>query len=284
MPSRVDALDGIRGLALVAVLAFHTGPGSFPGGFLGVEIFFVLSGYLLTSLLLREHEHSGRIDHLRYAARRVRRLVPAGLVLLTALLLLAPLAAPEDAHRLRGDLLYSLGGLTNWHLIADGSSYFDAVGRPPFVRHLWSLAVEIQFCLVCSVLAAWLARRSRRMAAIGLGGAMTVCAVAMGVLYRAPDPSRAYYGSDTRFGALFAGALLAVILTSRPSERVTLRVHKLVVPALVVLGGLVLFASEQSRVLYPAGFLVTQAATAVLIIAGQSGGVAAHVLASRPLR
>lgn len=284
MKERVGALDGIRGLALVAVLAYHVGPKAFPGGFLGVEIFFVLSGYLLTSLLLAEHARNGRIDHKRYAARRARRLVPAGLALLVAILLLAPLLAHDDAHRLQGDLLSSVAGATNWHLIADGSSYFRAAGRASFVRHLWSLAVEIQFCLVCSVLAAWLARRSRKVATSTLAGVMTLSAIAMLVLYRTPDPSRAYYGTDTRFGGVLAGVLLAVVVADRPSERLVNLARRLFVPAVVVLIWLVFATDQLSRTLYPGGFLLTQAATSVLIVAGQSGGDYARVLSGGSLR
>ncbi len=281
---RLASLDGIRGLALVAVLAFHSGPGVFSGGFLGVEIFFVLSGYLLTSLLLDEHRRDGRIDHARYARRRVRRLVPAGLVLLTFVLLLAPLVAPDDAHRLRGDLLYSLFGLTNWHLIADGTSYFATVGRPPFVRHLWSLAVEIQFCLVCSVLAAWLARRSRKVAASALGIAIGASAIAMAVLYRAPDASRAYYGTDVRFSALLTGALIAVVASDGLLERVAKLPNWVPGVAVAVIALQVVLVDDASRFLYPVGFLVAQAATAILIVMALVGGRTASALSAGPLR
>jgi len=131
---RVAALDGLRGLALVAVLAYHAVPGLAPGGFLGVDIFFVLSGFLLTTLLLGENEVFGTIDRVAYAVRRVRRIAPALLVLLASLVVIVPIAAPADVHRLPGDIVSSLLGLTNWHLIRDGSSYFAQAGRPSFVR------------------------------------------------------------------------------------------------------------------------------------------------------
>lgn len=284
MRSRVGGLDGVRGLALVAVLAYHTGPGVFPGGFLGVEMFFVLSGYLLTSLLLREHAEHGAVDHKRYAVRRVRRLVPAGLVLLAVLFLVVPIVAGDDAYRLRGDLLSSVAGLTNWHLIADGSSYFDTAGRPPFVRHLWSLAVEIQFLLVSSVLAAWLARRTRNTAVTALGCAMAVSAISMAVLYRSPDPSRVYYGTDTRAGALLAGALLAVVIADPVVARVANAVRWLPHTAVAALLLQVLFTDQVSRWLYPAGFLLTQVATVALIVAALRPGRVSTALSSPALR
>src|SRR5438034_642942 len=109
MRPRRGALDGLRAVALGAVLIYHSLPGAVPGGFLGVEVFFVLSGYLLTSILLTEHGRTGRVDGRRYAARRLRRLAPAGLALLAALLMVVPFAAREDAHRFAGDLFSSLG-------------------------------------------------------------------------------------------------------------------------------------------------------------------------------
>lgn len=281
---RNHALDGIRGLALIAVLGYHAGPGLVRGGFLGVEMFFVLSGYLLTALLLRERARTGGIDHGAYAARRVRRLAPAGLAVLAALLLAVPVLARDDAHRLGGDLLASLAGLTNWHLIAGGASYFADAGRPPFVRHLWSLGVEIQFCAVCSLAVAWLARRSRRMAVGALAGGIAASAVAMGLLFRAGDPSRAYYGTDARASALLTGMLLAVVLSDGVPRRVAERARAFVVPGTLALGVLVLGAGQTSRLLYPLGFLATQAATSVLIVVGLGDGRASGVLATPVLR
>lgn len=284
MTTRNRALDGIRGLALIAVLAYHVGPGVFRGGFLGVEIFFVLSGFLLTSLLLAERERAGHIDHVRYAIRRVRRLVPAGLALLAGILLVAPVVAPEDVHRLRGDLLSSLAAVTNWRLIADGSSYFAVAGRPPFVRHLWSLAVEIQFCVVCSLAAAWLAKREKWIAVRISFVAMAASALAMTLLYRSPDPSRAYYGTDTRFGALASGVMLAVVLSGGVADRIADAARRVVVPAAAALGALVIVADQTARWMYPAGFLVTQAATIVLIVAAISDRRSREVLGTSALR
>jgi len=214
---RVASLDGLRGLALLAVLAYHAAPGLAPGGFLGVDVFFVLSGFLLTTLLLGEHEQTGTIDRLAYAVRRVRRIAPALLVLLATLVVIVPIAAPADAHRLAGDVVSSLLGLTNWHLIRDGSSYFAIAGRPSFVRHLWSIAIEVQFYVLCPFLVAWLARRKPKVAVLSLVAGIAASAALMGVLYSWPDPSRAYYGTDTRIHALLMGCLVAVVLPRLPA-------------------------------------------------------------------
>jgi peptidoglycan/LPS O-acetylase OafA/YrhL len=214
--TRVASLDGLRGLALLAVLAYHVAPGVFPGGFLGVDIFFVLSGFLLTTLLLGEHVRTGTIDRLDYAVRRVRRIAPALLVLLAALVVIVPLAVPDDVHRLPGDIVSSVLGLTNWHLIRDGSSYFAQAGRPSFVRHLWSIAVEVQFYVLCPFLVGWLARRRPKVAVGALLAGIAASATLMGLLYTSPDPSRAYFGTDTRIHALLMGCLVAVLLAHRP--------------------------------------------------------------------
>src|SRR5437660_7493618 len=130
--SRVGPIDGLRGLALVAVLLYHVAPGTVRGGFLGVESFFVLSGYLLTSLLLDEHRRNGAIERRAYGERRLRRIYPGMLTLLVALVIFVPFLDHSDAHRLPGDVLSSLFGVTNWHLIADGTSYFNRLS-PSFV-------------------------------------------------------------------------------------------------------------------------------------------------------
>src|SRR5947209_11577734 len=267
--SRVGPIDGLRGVALVAVLLYHVAPGTVRGGFLGVEAFFVLSGYLLTALLLDEHRRTGRIARGAYAERRVRRIYPALIALLSALIVFVPLLDYANSHRLPLDVLSSLVGLTNWRLIADGTSYFAHLGNPSYVRHLWSIAIELQFYVLCPFLVAWLARRRVRVAAGALVAGIVASATLMGLLYRSPDPSRAYYGTDTRVGALLAGCLLAVVL-SRGGDAIGPRFRTMASqvagPAAVALFvALVLFARETSRLLYPAGFLLTQLATATLI-------------------
>ena len=286
--ARVDPLDGIRGLALAAVLAYHVAPASVRGGFLGVDVFFVLSGFLLSSVLIEEHRKTERINKRAYAVRRLRRIFPAMVVLLLALSVLVPILAPEDAHRLRPDVLWSLVGLTNWHLVADGTSYFTHIGRPPFVRHLWSIAIELQFYVFCPFLVAWLVRRRRWLAITALAVGILASASAMGLLYVSPDPSRAYFGTDTRIGALLVGALVALLTADSrlagglPSWPRRLRTPMAIIP-LVALAVLVAGADERSRLLYPAGFIATQTATALVILTALRPGRLAQVLAWAPL-
>jgi peptidoglycan/LPS O-acetylase OafA/YrhL len=263
------------------VLGYHSLPGTFRGGFLGVDMFFVLSGFLLSTLLLDEHSRTGAIDRRHYAARRIRRLAPAGFVVLLALAIFGPLLARDASARLRGDIVWSALGLTNWHLIADGASYFSRTGRPPLVRHFWSLAIEVQFYLVCPCLIAWIARTRRRVAMAWIAAGIGASAFATWALYRSPDPYRAYYGTDTRIGALLAGVLLALLLQRDEVRRV---LAWLAAPAALILAVLLFVTDASSRLLYPEGFLVTQAATMALIAAGLGGGGAAGALRARPLR
>ena len=146
-------LDGLRALAVAGVFLYHAWPhadgsGYLPGGFLGVDLFFVLSGYLITSLLLVEWENRGRIVLLRFWARRARRLLPAVVVVVLVALILAAVFARGDLGRTRGDAVSSLLYYTNWHEIIASHSYFSYVGRPSLLNHLWSLAVEEQFYVV----------------------------------------------------------------------------------------------------------------------------------------
>lgn len=287
---RVAPLDGLRGVALLAVLAYHLAPSAAPGGFLGVETFFVLSGYLLGTLLLDEHARTGAIDAVAYFRRRARRMAPALGVLVAVLLVAGPVVAPDDAHRLGGDLVSSVLGLTNWHLIADQASYFDRQGRPSLVRHLWSVAVELQFYVLCPFLVAWVARRRRAVAARALLAGVVLSAGAMALLYRSGDPSRAYYGTDARVGALLAGVLLALLLHQQrrraPDVPAPRRARNAVVGAvgLAALLALYLAAGDQGRFSYPLAFLATQAATAAVIATAMRPGPVAAVLGNRRLR
>jgi peptidoglycan/LPS O-acetylase OafA/YrhL len=213
----LPGLDGLRALAVTAVLLYHAGLRWIPGGFLGVEVFFVISGYLITSLLLAEWRQRGSIDLKTFWLRRARRLLPALYVLLVVTLTFAVVFLPGEVARLRGDVLAAFGYVTNWYLIFQHQSYFEAVGRPSLLQHLWSLAVEEQFYLLWPLVLAvglgvgatlW---RYRGMMYLALGVA-TASAALMALLYRPDvDPSRVYYGTDARATGLLCGAALAFV-------------------------------------------------------------------------
>ncbi len=218
----LPGLDGLRAVAVVAVLLYHADLSWIPGGFLGVEIFFVISGYLITALLLMEWRELGRVDLKKFWLRRARRLLPALYLLLAVTLTYAVVFLPGEVARLRDDVIAALGYVTNWYLVLGHESYFEAIGRPSLLKHLWSLAVEEQFYLLWPpVLALGLSLgaerwRQRRVLFVALSGAIA-SAVLMAILYRPEvDPSRVYFGTDTRATGLLLGAALAFLWTPWP--------------------------------------------------------------------
>jgi peptidoglycan/LPS O-acetylase OafA/YrhL len=213
------ALDGLRGLAVGAVLLFHLE--RLDGGFLGVDLFFVLSGFLITSLLLIEHRSRGTIDLGRFWVRRARRLLPAVFVLLVGVAFLLVRFTPEDQRpRFRGDALATLGYAANWHRLASDVSYWEIFSQPSPLDHTWSLAIEEQFyvlwpLLLTGVLALAARRHRLVVTAVALGGA-AVSFVLLATLYNPVDTSRAYFGTDSRIGATLLGAALASLTAGRP--------------------------------------------------------------------
>jgi peptidoglycan/LPS O-acetylase OafA/YrhL len=197
----------------VAVFLYHARIDWLPGGFLGVDLFFVLSGYLITSLLLVEWEARNRIDLLRFWMRRARRLLPALVVVVLASLILASIFARQDLAHTRSDVVSSLLYYMNWHLIAANHSYFNVMGNPSLLGHVWSLAVEEQFYIVWPlILVPCLVLVGRRRLPMLVIAGIAASATLMWILYTpGSDPSRVYYGTDTRAFLLLMGILLALV-------------------------------------------------------------------------
>jgi len=207
--SRIPGLDGLRALAVLAVIAYHLGPGVLPGGFIGVDVFFVISGFLITSLLLREHEVTGRIDLGAFWKRRARRLLPALGIVLAGCGAAALLIGGNPLIGLGAQLIGATTFSSNWVSVAQGTSYFSETS-PELFRNLWSLAVEEQFYLVwpIAVLVITLLRgRAARAAAAVL--IAVASSVAMAVLFTGGDATRVYYGTDTHSFGLAIGAAYA---------------------------------------------------------------------------
>ncbi len=283
---------------MLAVVAYHLGTTGdrghlLRGGFLGVDVFFVLSGYLITSLLIVEVHRTGRISIKQFYARRARRLLPALFALLFAVGLVGIFWLPQQAAKLRGDLLASLGYVTNWWLIAENSSYFGGGDRPRLLTHLWSLAVEEQFYLVWPLVLILFARaRARRwtMLAVLVSGVAASTALAALLYNPWADPSRVYYGTDTRALAPLLGAALAV--WARPWKhrpRIgAVRCAVLDSVGVIGLAGLatiaVLFADTDPR-LYRGGMTVIALLAACLVgVAGHPATWLGWVLGLQPLR
>jgi peptidoglycan/LPS O-acetylase OafA/YrhL len=209
---RLRPLDGIRALAVLAVLAAHAGIPFLPGGFVGVDVFFVLSGFLITSLLYAELAATGRIDLGGFWTRRARRLLPAALVMIVAVLAARRLFVPDSVVALRGDAIAAALWSGNWRWALQGTNYFAQGVTPSPLQHTWSLAVEEQFYVVWPLLLlACRAVKRRRLLALSLAG-VAASAVATYVLAGLASPGRVYFGTDTRAQELLVGAAVAALL------------------------------------------------------------------------
>ncbi len=205
---------------MLGVFLYHAGVGWMPGGFLGVDVFFVISGYLITSLLLAEYRRGGHISLGRFWARRARRLLPAVGVLIAVTMILAAIVEPGRIDELRGDALASLAYVANWHFIFTHQSYFEQFQRPSLFRHLWSLSVEEQFYLFWPLaFAAGMTLFGRRRLIVGvLAGALASVVLAW-LLFDPHDASRVYYGTDTHAVGLLIGVALALVWNPRDLGR-----------------------------------------------------------------
>jgi peptidoglycan/LPS O-acetylase OafA/YrhL len=270
-PFRVAGLDGVRAIAVTLVILFHLTPGTTIGGYLGVDLFFVVSGYLITTLLLRERNETGRIGLGAFWSRRARRLLPA-LAVLVLICCSAAWAIGDDV--LVGLGLQVLGAATfssNWLLLAAGSSYFGD-SLPELFRNLWSLAVEEQFYLVWPLLLVLvLVRMPRPLRLVLVGLLAAASAVAMAVLYSPADPNRVYYGTDTHAFGLAIGAFLAMLAITWPRRalewsRAGRRVLGVAGPAalLALLGFAVLMPGDAAFV-FQGGLVIVALLTAVMI-------------------
>lgn len=286
------ALDGIRALAVLGVMAYHDAYNWAKGGFLGVDAFFVLSGFLITTLLILEWRRAQGIAFVAFWGRRIRRLLPALLLVIVFVAIYSWIAVPSlQLGRVRGDGLAGLFYVANWRFIATGTSYFDLFSSPSPFRHLWSLAIEEQFYLVWPlvVFACLKVARGRLRLLVGFCVVGTVASVwLMSALYDADDPSRAYFGTDSRAHTILVGCLLAILLLQwKPSARQS----RIAIQVLGVIGALAVVwawhdVSDIERGYYGIGSLLYAVAVAAVIAAAvQPGrGLIRTPLSWKPLR
>jgi peptidoglycan/LPS O-acetylase OafA/YrhL len=294
-PPRVylGGLDGLRAVAVIGVLAYHAGVAGVGGGLLGVDVFFVLSGFLITTLLVAERQRRGSISLSRFWCRRARRLLPALLIMLTLVAWCGRWFGVDSLSQLRGDALSTLLYVANWHYVLANQSYFVHFGAPSPLLHTWSLAVEEQFYLVWPLVAVLALRRwgGRGLAAVA-GSGVVVSAGLTAALYAAgTNVSRLYYGTDTRAQELMVGCLLALVVP-RMRARVTASApaRRALAGAGLAGAGVLAWALHavggQGSFLYDGGFLVVALATAavVAVAACRPDGPGARALAVPPLR
>lgn len=275
----ITSIDGLRAFAVIAVILYHLNVPFAQGGLLGVTVFFVISGYLITGLLTAEWESSGSINLLQFWLRRIRRLFPAIVAVIVVMAALFALLSPVLLTKMRPDILPGLFWFENWWYIVRGISYFDAIGAPSPLSHFWSLAIEEQFYLVWPILLLGMFK-----AKVGERGVRRVClvlavvsALAMALLFDPHgDPSRVYYGTDTRAFSLLIGAWLSFIwpgtqLTEESTRDVSASsVRMLDLAGLVAFIGIILmcvFVNGLSDFMYYGGLFLCSILTAVVIAA-----------------
>ena len=213
----IPAIDGLRAVAVIAVMLYHLGVSWIPGGFLGVDLFFVISGYVITRLLLDSIQRSGGLDLRAFYKSRLRRLLPPLVFMIVTTTLFIGVWAPDTIKRLLTDTPFALTGMMNWWLVFRHQDYFEAIGRPPLLQHTWSLGVEAQFYLIWPLILLLVLRQLGRkiipaaalFIAIGSGVALLLVSLSIDS-NSSQSVSHVYFGTDTHSIGLFLGAALAV--------------------------------------------------------------------------
>ncbi|MCX6454931.1 MAG: acyltransferase family protein [Actinobacteria bacterium] len=294
--THIPAIDGLRAVAVFAVLLYHLGVKWLPGGFLGVDLFFVISGYVITRVILDSIQSANGLDLREFYYGRVRRLYPGLLLLIMVTTVLAATIAPDAIRRIVQDVPYVLTGTNNWHLVAIHQDYFQTVGRAPMLQHTWSLAVEAQFYLIwpITLVAIWKRYGKGRIARVALAIAMISGAALFAFSLQLDNAtagriSHIYFGSDTHSLGLFLGAALGVSwipqnLTGAISKRAQDFIDGIGMFGLFGILCTFLFISESNATLYRLAFpLAGIFGCATLISIVHPASRFAPILSTRPL-
>ena len=262
----ISSIDGLRAIAVTAVVLYHLGISWIPGGFLGVDLFFVISGYVITRLILDSINQSSALDLRAFYAARIRRIYPGFLFMVISTIIFIGVWAPEAIKRFLSDLPYALSGTINWALVARNQDYFETIGRPPLLQHTWSLAVELQFYLIWPIILLTVLKYfgKKNVARIAL-----IIAIISGTILflvslqldqaNSAKVSHIYFGTDTHSLGLFLGSALAVSwIPQNLSANITRRAQD-VIDGIGVVGllGLIstfLFIDESNASLYRIAF------------------------------
>ena len=262
----IPAIDGLRAVAVIAVMLYHLGFNWIPGGFLGVDLFFVISGYVITRLLLDSIQRSGGLDLRAFYMARIRRLLPPLVFMIITTVIFVGLWAPDTMRRLLGDTPFALFGGMNWWLVFRQTDYFEAIGRPPLLQHTWSLGVEAQFYLVWPLILLLVLRyfgKNKIPAAALLIAAFSGIALLVVSLQidaaSGSKVSHVYFGTDTHSIGLFLGAALAVRWIPQNLEETVSRKAQDFIDGIGIIGflGIIaafLFIEESDPTLYKLAF------------------------------
>lgn len=290
----IHSVDGLRAVAVIAVLLYHLGIDWIPGGFLGVDLFFVISGYVITGLILDSIEKSGGLDLRAFYLSRIRRLVPALIAMVVLTTLYIGVYAPETVRRFLNDLPFVFTGSMNWALVNREQDYFEAIGRPPLLQHTWSLAVEAQFYLVWPLVLLFVLRYFGKKnisfvaLAIALASGIALFLYSVQIDIKESAVSHVYFGTDTHSIGLFLGAALAVSwkpqnLTKEITKRAQDFVDLIGVFGFLGLLSAFLFINESDPTLYRIAFPLTALfGCATLISVIHPASRFAPILSTRP--
>ncbi|EIM5188957.1 acetyltransferase [Staphylococcus pseudintermedius] len=271
-PRYMPGLDGVRAVAVIAIIIYHLNPQWLSGGFLGVDTFFVISGYLITSLLLTEYHNTGKIKLMSFWLRRVKRLIPAVLFLVMGVIVLSLIFMPTEIQKVRADSIAAIFYVSNWWYIMQNVDYFEQFAVQP-LKHLWSLAIEEQFYLVFPIVLLSLLSFIRRLKSIRIIFLilLVISMIAMMVLY-VPNENvaRVYFGTDTRIQTLLMGVLLALVwppfqLKAKVNRQMRTMIDTTGVVGLAILFICFKFVSETNSILYYGGFFLISTVTLLVI-------------------
>ena len=285
--SYVPAFDGMRGIGLIAVLLYHGGYTILPGAYFSISMFFTLSGFLITVLILREFANTQRIGLSSFWLRRARRLLPAAVVTLIAILLFRGFFTTINPSRLRGDAVAGLAYVENWWLIHTNQAYGAIFAEGSPVQHFWSLAIEEQYYLVFPLVIAGLFKLLRRnlWVALVLTGLMALSFLQAAHLSSQLD--RVYYGTDTRASEILFGIVAAFLVTRFDRERTARARHTIDVVGVIAIGGMAWLWSTvdlHDPFVFRGGTLLNSFFTSVVIVAGLQTGIVSRVLNVAPWR
>ncbi|OJT30556.1 acyltransferase family protein [Staphylococcus ureilyticus] len=267
----LPGLDGFRAIAVTAIIIFHMNPNWLPGGFLGVDTFFVISGYLITALLISEYYITGEIDLINFWLRRIKRLIPAVLFMLTVILTYTAFFKPEIIFDIKKDTIAAFFYVSNWWYIFQDVDYFNQFAIAP-LKHLWSLAVEEQFYLLYPILLLFLVKFKNQNFTFLILFIISLISLEMMFFLSNSEGnnSRVYFGTDTRLQTLLLGALLAIIWPPFSLKKNISKIQKYIIDLFGIIGLVILIyffvtISDKDIWIYKGGFYLISFITLFII-------------------